>query len=84
MNTKQVREVLKNHINTLSFRQGIFTVKKSYFWGFTDDGSALADKIKKLLPNTNIVDYGNHFHDFVGGAKPGSLKDSYFWVKFKA
>ena len=84
MNTKQVREVIGEIANTLSSRGGVFTAKKSYFWGFTNDGSAFADKIKNLIPSADIIDYGNHFHGFVGGAKPGSPQDSYYWVKFKA
>ena len=84
MSTKQVREVVSNVADTLSVRQGVFTVKKSYYWGVTQGGSALADKIKSLLPEAFILDYGNHYHGFVGGAKSGSSKDSYFWVKFRA
>ena len=84
MNTKRVREAIGEIINTLSSRGGVFTVKKSYYWGLSNDGSAFADKIKSRIPSAEIVDYGNHFHDFVGGAKPGSPRDSYYWVKFKA
>ena len=84
MKTNQVREAIGHITNTLSSRGGVFTAKKSYFWGFTNDGSALADKIKNLVPGAEIVDFGNHFHGFVGGAKPGSPQDSYYWVKFKA
>ena len=84
MNTKQVREAISEITNTLSSRGGVFTAKKSYYWGLSNDGSALADKIKSRIPGADIVDYGNHFHDFVGGAKPGSPQDSYYWVKFKA
>lgn len=84
MTTKQVREAISNNASTLSYRGGVFTAKKSYFWGICGDGSGLADKIKKLIPTAEIVDYGNHYHSFVGGAKPGSPQDSYFWVKFKA
>ena len=84
MTTKQIKESIGNIATTLSSRGGVFTAKKSYFWGFSNDGSALADKIKNLIPGAEIVDYGNHFHGFVGGAKPGSPRDSYYWVQFKA
>ena len=84
MTTKHIKEAVGNVVSTLSSRGGVFTAKKSYFWGICGDGSGLADKIKSLVPTAEIVDYGNHYHSFVGGAKPGSPQDSYFWVKFKA
>lgn len=83
MNTKQVRSILSDAIDTISFRDNTFTVKKSYFWGVTKDGSSLASKVEKLLPGVKVIDYGNHYHGFVGGARPGSSKDSYLYCKFK-
>ncbi len=82
MTTKQIRQTLENTIDTLSFRNGTYTAKKSYFWGVAQDGSKLADSIQKHLPKAEILDYGNHYHGFVGGARPGSSKDSYFYCKF--
>jgi hypothetical protein len=84
MKTKDIKVRLNDQVDVVSFRDGIFTVKKSYYWGATKDGSNLADKVEKLIPGATILDYGNHYHGFVGGAKPGSSKDSYFWVKFRA
>ena len=84
MKTKDVREKLGHKVDVVSFRDGIFTVKKSYYWGATKDGSNLVDKVKVLIPEATILEFGNHYHGFVGGAKPGSPQDSYWWVKFKA
>jgi len=67
---------------TVSKRNGVYTVKRSYFWGVSNDGSGFAEKVRKTITGSRIVDYGNHFHHFVGGAKSGSRKDSYYWVKF--
>lgn len=67
----------------ISVRNGVFTLKKSYFWGFTRSGrDVLEPVVKKHVPNAVIVDSGNHFHAFVGSAKAGSAQDSYFWIKF--
>jgi len=84
MKTKDIKVRLNDHVDVVSFRDGTFTVKKSYYWGATKDGSNLADKVKALIPEATILDYGNHYHGFVGGAKSGSPQDSYWWVKFKA
>ena len=83
MKLKDIKKKLRGTINTISSKGGVFTVKKSYFWGATKCGSTLADKVKSIIPEAAIEDYGNHFHHFVGGAKPGSKQDSYLWVKFK-
>lgn len=83
MNTKTIKNILQDIADVVSFRNNIFTVKKSYYWGFGKDGSEFADKIQKMIPNAKIVDYGNHWHAFVGGAKPGSPQDSYYFCKFQ-
>jgi len=82
MKIKDIKEKLRGKINTISSKGGVFTAKKSYFWGATKDGSVLADKIQSAIPEAVIEDCGNHFHHFVGGAKPGSSQDSYLWCKF--
>ena len=84
MKTKDIKEKLGHMVDVVSFRQGVFTVKKGYFWGASKDGSELRDKVVGKIPNIEVIDYGNHYHEFVGGARPGSSRDSYWWVKFKA
>lgn len=79
--TSEIRETL--HCDSVSRKGDIITAKKSYFWGVTSDGSAFAALVEKQYPNARVVDYGNHFHHFVGKAKSGSRQDSYYWVKFR-
>lgn len=83
MKTKDIKDKLGHYADVVSVRNGIYTVKKSYFWGCTKDGSELALTVQTILPKVKVVDYGNHFHRFVGGAKPGTAKDSYYYCKFK-
>lgn len=83
MTTKEIRELLKGRFNVVSFRNGIFTVKQSYYWGVTKSGEEYAKKVTDLIPEAKILDYGNHWHGFVGGCKTGGPQDSYYWVKFQ-
>lgn len=83
MKTKDIKDKLGRYADVVSVRNGIYTVKKSYFWGSMKDGSELALNVQTILPKVKVIDYGNHFHHFVGGAKPGSSKDSYYYCKFK-
>ncbi len=83
MTSAEVREKLRGAFNVVSFRKGIFTAKRSYFYGITKPIQPYIDKVIELIPNAEIVDSGNHFHAFCGGAKSGSAKDSFYWVSFK-
>lgn len=93
MNTTELKKLLGKddclQVDTLSLRSGVFAAKRSYFYGVTESGEKFANHVKSTLEKADtsikveVVDYGNHFHSFVGGAKSGSSKDSYHWVKFK-
>ena len=84
MTTKEIKALISHVADRVSFSKGIFTAKKTYYWGVTQSGEVFADKVIRLLaPHAEMIDYGNHFHGFVGGAKTGSGKDSYFYVTFK-
>ena len=81
--TKEIKALISHVADRVSFSKGIYTAKKSYYWGLTKDGSDFANKVMSLIPNAEQIDYGKHYHGFVGGAKTCSEKDSYFYVKFK-
>lgn len=83
MKLKDIKRILEGVASVVFIRHGVITAKRSYFWGVTQDGSKFAEQIQSLIPQAQIQDYGNHYHGFVGGAKPGSAQDSYFFCKFK-
>lgn len=62
--------------------KGQFMYWQSYYWGFTKSADKLVELVKSKIAGVVIADSGNHYHSFVGGAKSGSAKDSYLWVKF--
>jgi len=68
---------------TTFHRDGTITAKWEYFYRFGRTPEKYAEKIERTFPGVEIIDTGDHFHDFVGGAKPGSAKSSYMWVRFK-
>ena len=81
MKAEEIKKALK--CSVLSRRSGIYTAKYSYYWGFTKSGEEYKSKVLAVFSNAQIIDFGNHFHSFVGGAKTGSSQDSYTWIKFK-
>jgi len=85
MNKQEIEATLNasgGHPDVITLRKGIVTAKRSYFYshGYSED--KMAEAILTVFPTATIVEKGNHWHEFCGGAKAGSAKDSYFWVKF--
>ncbi len=64
-------------------RNGNLVAKQTYYFhhGLTEEKLWL--KVKTVFPNAEMIDSGDHFHAFVGGAKTGSPQDSFVWVEFK-
>ncbi len=80
MTTKQVAELL----GTTDIRKskGAFKFYRSYFYRHGMTPEHLVNKVKEKIPNAVILDSGDHWAPFNGGAKSGSAKDSYLWVTF--
>ena len=64
-------------------KDGTITAKWGYFYRHDRTPEKYAEKIKEAFPGAFIIDTGDHWHAFVGGAKSGSAQDSYMWVRFK-
>jgi hypothetical protein len=77
--TKQVREVLLP--DSISQKNGVFTVRRGFFYtgGFTAEGYAA--KVKAAFPNATILGCGEVWKPFRGGA--GVAAQSHWWVKFE-
>ena len=82
MTNKDIRTKLDEKFRTVSLSKGTWTVKESYYWGMFKPGDHLFPLVQEMFPTARLVQYGNHSHGFVGGAKSGSAQDSYFWAKF--
>jgi len=63
-----------------SKRNGVFTVRQGFFYTHGRTASDLADSIKDFIPEAKIVDLGEVWKNFRGGAP--LAKSSHFFVKF--
>jgi hypothetical protein len=79
---QQITETAQKLGYGVKFSKQTFKVCKSYFYrkGLTPE--AIADKFQAEFPGATLVNTGDHWHDFVGGAKQFSAKDSYMWAEF--
>jgi hypothetical protein len=82
MKTKDVAVKLGCDERLVSKYKGAFRYHRSYFYSNNMSPEALVRLVKSKIPEAVIVDSGDHWHEFVGGAKSGSAKDSFMWVKF--
>lgn len=63
---------------------GMFIARRSYFYQGRDSAQEFANRVQSALDKAGlkckIVDFGDQYKDFKGGAK--IEKQSHFWVKF--
>ena len=83
MTTQQLRDTLGRascSIDTLSQKAGVFTVRRGFFYtnGFTAE--KLAEKIKAAVPGAIIIEQGEVWKAFRGGASVA--QQSHWFVKF--
>lgn len=64
-------------------RNGNFVAKWSYFYTHAVTPEDRKLQVLKAYNDALVIDLGDHWHDFVGGAKTGGYQDSYMWVEFK-
>ena len=66
--------------DALSKRQGIYTARDEYFYRHGKTEQDLVNKIKAVFPNANIIEAGDHWAPFRGGASVA--RSSHWFVKF--
>jgi hypothetical protein len=82
MMNKEQKEMVKAKYDHVKFhRDGSATVMRGYFYRIVSVGQ-MVEVVMNNFPDAKIVDSGDHYHDFVGGAEVGSAKSSYRWVRF--
>ncbi len=80
-NTSSIHDQLG--CDTLSLRGGVYLAKWSYFYSGGLSEQVCSEKITQAFPEAYVIDAGDHWHSFVGGAKTGGPQDTYYWVTFK-
>lgn len=63
-----------------SVRNGVFTVRRSFYYLDPNDQAGFESAVRRAFPNVNILESGTLYKAFVGGAPIG--KQSHYWVKF--
>ena len=88
MKSNELQEIIGGQRKVFNYRKNKrpnqFRITRSYFYRHGGSEDALEASIKKILDDKRIkyviIDKGNNWHSFVGGAKPGSSQDSFWYV----
>ena len=78
MTIKQLKEVLM--ADSYSKRNGVFTVRKGFFYTHGRSAGDFMNEVTQALPNAIIKDFGEHRTSFRGGASVAN--SSHWFVKF--
>jgi hypothetical protein len=80
LTAEKIRETLNYAADTVSIRKGIVTIRMGFFFthGFSED--RLVAKVKTSYPTATIIDSGEIWKPFRGGATVA--QGSHWFVKF--
>jgi hypothetical protein len=78
MKAKEVK--LKLGCSAVSVKNGVFTARKGFYYRMGKDAIDFRNRVMEVFPNADIMDYGEVYKPFRGGA---SVADqSHWYVKF--
>lgn len=83
MKTSEVKNILHTNsvsFDTLSQKDGVFTLRRGFFYRHGNDANQIAAKLQEALPNATVVDKGEVWKPFRGGASVA--QGSHWYVKF--
>ena len=69
------------HADSISKKGDIYTARRGFFYTHGGSSDAFAERIKNTFPNAVILDHGEQWRPFRGGATVA--QGSHWWVKFK-
>ena len=77
---KEIKSKIRG-ADTLSKKNGIYTIRQGFYYKMERSEEKLKKNILEVYPNAEIIDSGEHWAAFRGGQTIAS--GSHFWVKFK-
>jgi hypothetical protein len=80
MTIKEVREKLKGIVDTVSHKNGVFTVRLGFFYRHGHTSAQLAETIMAAIPGAEVIDHWETWKDFKGGASIAA--QSHWGAKF--
>ncbi|HQK30017.1 MAG TPA: hypothetical protein PLI58_07730 [Candidatus Syntrophosphaera sp.] len=88
----KIKKMTKDEMNGILYKEGginvdqvcksgnVWTIRRGFFYRFGGSAEMYVEGVKKAFPNATILDSGEHWTDFRGGAP--LAKSSHWFVKF--
>lgn len=84
LTAEEVKDILSSggaHCSQVTKKGNIYTARKGYFYRHGESGEGFRDKVLKAIPEAKIIDFGDIWKPFKGGAP--IAQQSHFYVKFE-
>ena len=82
MKLKEIKKFIgADGADTISRKDGVITVRKGFYYQMGKTSEDFKNKVLKAFPDAKIIDFGEHYAMFRGGASVA--KGSHWYVKFK-
>lgn len=75
---KEIKQKL--YFDTYSVKNGVFTVRKEFFYKFGKNVGSCIEQILNVFPDAKIIEYDEVWKPFRGGASVAN--SSHWYVKF--
>lgn len=79
MKLSQIKEV--TGIDSVSQKDGVVTLRRQFFYRNGKTSADLAERVKLALPGFEVLEHGEHYAAFRGGASVA--KSSHWWVRVR-
>lgn len=73
-------KTVREHFEHASIKSGVITVRDGFFYSGGKTAENLVNRIKAAFPDATILDSGEVWKDFRGGAPV--VKQTHWWVRF--
>jgi len=79
MKNNEIKSILSAEMVSKK-RNGNYIARWTYFYRMGKDSDTYKERVQKRLPSAVVVDCGDHYANFNGGAS--IQNSSHFWVEF--
>lgn len=80
MTNAEVRKAVEGFADSVAILNGVFTVRRGFFYRCGGSAEALRAAVEKAVPGACILDSGEKWTAFNGGAS--LARSTHWWVKF--
>ncbi len=78
--TSSIRNRLAIIADDVVVKKGVYKARKGFYYRMNGTAESFRERVKATIPEATIINYGEHWMPFRGGASLGN--QSHWWVEF--